>query len=125
MGGLMQIQNFIVLILFLVSAKAFAIGNVQTFATKNECLNYFISTGNKDAVAGELFCKDRVVVKSALDLCAEAKLSDYKKTSSISAADEPRYLQRFRNECWQATQQAQQNSNQQIQALFKMGFQVN
>lgn len=111
----MQIQNFIVLILFLVSARAFAIGNVQTFPTKNECLNSFITlTGNKDAVAGENYCKDKVV-KSTIDICAETKLLDYKKANSISATEELRFLQKFKNECLQAALQSQQNLNQQVQ----------
>lgn len=110
----MQIQHIFALFLFFISTKVFAVGAVQTFATKPECLSYFASsTGSNDAVAAENFCKDKI--KSAIDICAEKKLLDLKMRNSISSLDEPRYLQKFKTECLQAAQITNQQSQQLAQ----------
>lgn len=98
----MKIQNFVVFTVFILSTGAYAASAPQNFSSKERCYDHFFSKNStSDMVAAEDFCKDKYV-KSSDDICAEAKLLDYKKKNSISSADEPKYLRKYKNECIQA-----------------------
>ena len=73
----MQIQNYLTLILFMISSMVFADVGDQTFATKGECLRFYVtSSGSNNVVSGEAYCKDKIG-KSAVDICADKKLLDF------------------------------------------------
>lgn len=95
----MQIRTYFTLILLFVCSGVFAADTIQMFASKNECLRHFtISSGTSDIAKGEEFCRNRVT-KSAVDICADKKLLEFKMKNSISSVDEARYALKFRNDC--------------------------
>ena len=95
----MQIRNYLSLVLMLFSTISFAADAVQMFATKNECLQHFTSSSSTtDVLAGENYCKNKVV-KSATDVCADKKLLEFKMKTSISSTQEAQYFQKFKLEC--------------------------
>lgn len=99
----MQIRIYFTLLLMLFSTTSFGAGAVQTFATKSECLRHFtLSSGTSNVVAGEAYCKDKVV-KSAIDICADKKLLEFKMKNSISSVQEAQYFQKFKSECVSAS----------------------
>lgn len=113
----MQIRNYFTLGLMLVSTTSFAAGSVQMFASKSECLRHFtLSSGTSNVVAGENYCKDKVV-KTAADICADKKLLDFKIKNSISSVQESQYFQKFKSECLtaQTATGAAQQTNQAAQ----------
>lgn len=113
----MQIRNYLTLGLMLFSTTSFATGSVQMFATKSECLRQFtISSGTSNVIAGENYCKDKVV-KSAAEVCADKKLLDFKMKNSISSVQEAQYFQKFKLDCMSASTAAGagQQANQTTQ----------
>ena len=112
----MQIRNYLALIITFVSAYSFAADNMQMFNSKSECLRSFtISSGTSDVVAGENYCKNRVV-KSAVELCADKKLLEFKMKNSISSVQEQQYLFKFKTECTQASLSAATGGQQSQQS---------
>lgn len=109
----MKIQNSLVLFVYffnICTATSLAVAaSPSSFASEKACFDYFKkSTGKSDIVAAEVFCKSKYV-KSAIDICAEKKLLNFKMKNSISSVDEPKYSLKFKNEC--ATELASQKTS--------------